>query len=287
VGTFGLPLGGMLVGLGVWLLIAVLSGWVDVAAFSRSQRHVGRRATLQMSATPHQLLSGIAVALGLFVLTRWWALAVVSLIGSVLFSGKFPRRAIASQTIEASVALATWAERVRDSVRAGAALTTAFHAAARSCPPLITGAAQRLADDASTIGITAALLRFGTALDVGAADQIVMALIVAEQKGGRELPSLLGAEIDAIRHEVAVEKEEAGIRQRVRTAIRVIVATIMISVVGYRFLSRTFLLPYNSMQGQMVLLIAGAIILASLGRIVKLAERAPRARLFDPAAVSK
>ncbi len=275
---------GVLIGAGVWVLAMLAAGRGDI--FEREEQSVRSKANRE-KVTPKQLLIALVAASVIYYVTSWWAVFPIVITGTLMFAGKFPRRAVVSKDVAAGEALAGWAERVRDSVQAGTGLVSAFHAAARSCQPIIADNASDLADDASQVGISPALVRFSGRIGLGSADSLVMAMIVAEQRGGRELVSLLNSEIDAIRHELAVEREESGIRQRYRTAVRIIIATMGVSMIGYRLLSPTFMRPYNSFNGQIVLLIVGAVMLASLGRIVKLSQRLVRERIFDPSLLAE
>jgi hypothetical protein len=282
--TLTMVAAGLLIGAGVWVIAMLASGRGDI--FEREERSLRSKANRER-VTPKQLLVALVASLIIYYVTSWWAVFPIVMTGTLMFAGKFPRRALVSKDVAAGEALAGWAERVRDSVQAGTGLVSAFHAAARSCQPIIADNASDLADDASNIGISPALIRFSGRVGLGSADSLVMAMIVAEQRGGRELVSLLNSEIDAIRHELAVEREESGIRQRYRTAVRIIVATMGISTVGYRLLSPAFMQPYNGFNGQIVLLIVGGVMLASLGRIVKLSQRLARERIFDPALLAE
>lgn len=276
---------GLLMGAGVWvvLMLAIGRGDIfDIQVTSSRAKSIDRQR-----ASARQLLGGLVASLLIYLVTSWWAVFPIAMTGTMLFAGKFTRRTSESKDMAAGEALASWAERVRDAVQAGTGLVSAFHAAARSCAPSIADEAADLADDASKIGISPALVRFSGRIGLGSADALVMAMIVAEQRGGRELVSLLNSEIEAIRHELAVEREENGIRQRYRTAVRIIVVTMVVSMVGYRALSPSFMQPYDSFGGQVVLLILGSVMLASLGRIVRLSQRLRRERLFDPSLLAE
>jgi hypothetical protein len=275
---------GLLIGAGVWILAMLAAGRGDI--FEREEKSIRAKANRE-KVTAKQLLIAVISSAIIYYVTSWWAVFPIVIVGTIMFAGKFPRRALVSKDVAAGEALAGWAERVRDSVQAGTGLVSAFHAAARSCQPIIAQNATDLADDASQIGISPALVRFSGRIGLGSCDSLVMAMIVAEQRGGRELVSLLNSEIDAIRHELSVEREESGIRQRYRTAVRIIIATMGISMIGYRLLSPTFMEPYNLFSGQIVLLVVGAVMLASLGRIVKLSQRLVRERIFDPALLAE
>ena len=273
--------GGVLAGAGVWLLAMTLLG--KTPSFELKRSEPGTRRWIR--ATPRQAAVGVLVAVVIALVTRWWALSPAIIVGALAFSGRFGKRAEDSEHMAKAEALATWCERLRDAVDAGAGLVAALNTAARTAPDAIATPARRLADQASTVGISPALVEFSRTVRHGSADSMVMAMIVAEHRGGKELVSLLSGEIKAIRHELLIEKEENGIRQRYRTAVRILVGLMLGSVVVYRLISTTFLQPYRTATGQGVLLVLSFGVLASLRQIVRLSERADRERLFDPARI--
>jgi tight adherence protein B len=275
--------GGVLAGLGIWVASMAISGkWSFERKASRSSASNGKLIT----AEPRQILAGAAVSLIVFVITGWAVMVPAIMIGTLRFGSSFTRRAGDAEDVQLSEALATWCERVRDATQAGAGMVASLHAAARSAPTAIEPAARELAQAASTVGVTPALLGFARRLPSGVADSMVMAMVLAEQRGGRELVSLLAGEIDAIRHELAIQKEETAIRSRYRTAVRIVTAVIICSMVGYRLISPDFLAPYSTFSGQLFLAFLSAGVLASLQRMVSLAKRVDRVRLFDPASVA-
>jgi tight adherence protein B len=274
--------GGVLAGLGVWVAGMALTGrW----SFDRKSARPNRDGKL-ITAEPRQVIAGAAVALTVYAVTGWVVMVPAILVGTLRFGSSFARRSADADDVQLSEALATWCERVRDATQAGAGMVASLHAAARSAPAAIEPAAKELAQAASTVGVTPALLGFARRLPSGVADSMVMAMVLAEQRGGRELVSLLAGEVEAIRHELAIQKEETAIRSRYRTAVRIVTAVIVVSMVGYRLLSPDFLDPYSSFSGQVFLGFLSIGVLASLQRIVSLSRRVDRVRLFDPASVA-
>jgi tight adherence protein B len=265
--------------LGVWVTILGATGRLRL---DRAVTVTSTKRFRWITGTTRQVVGALMVAGFTVAVTRWWALFPIIVGGTVLFGGRFSKRAGVAASMEAAEALAVWCERVRDTLGAGAGLTAAFHAAARSSHDVLAGPANRLAERASSSGVGPALIEFGAEVNHPSADSMVMALMLAEQRGGKELISLLGAEVESIRHELAVEREEDAVRSRYRTAVRIIVAVMLVSIQVYRLLSKTFLAPYDSLTGQIVLFVLGLIVLVALWRLAQLSERAERERLFDP-----
>jgi tight adherence protein B len=271
--------GGSMCALGVWVTILGATGRLRL---DRAVTVTSTKRFRWITGTTRQVVGALMVAGFTVAVTRWWALFPIIVGGTVLFGGRFSKRAGVAASMDAAEALAVWCERVRDTLGAGAGLTAAFHAAARSSHDVLAGPANRLAERASSSGVGPALIEFGAEVNHPSADSMVMALMLAEQRGGKELISLLGAEVESIRHELAVEREEDAVRSRYRTAVRIIVAVMLVSIQVYRLLSKTFLAPYDSLTGQIVLFVLGLIVLVALWRLAQLSERAERERLFDP-----
>lgn len=273
-------LGGAVAAAGVWLAVLGATGRFRL---DRQQVIITDQKRFRwITGTTRQVVGSLLVSGFTVAVTRWWALAPIIVGGTVLFGGRFSKRTGVGESMLTGEALAVWCERVRDTLGAGAGLTAAFHAAARSSHNVLAGPANRLAERSSSSGVGPALIEFGAEVNHPSADSMVMALMLAEQRGGKELISLLGSEVDAIRHELAVEREEDAVRSRYRTGVRIIVAVMLVSIQVYRLLSREFLAPYDSFAGQVVLFVLGLIVLVALWRLAQLSERATRERLFDP-----
>jgi tight adherence protein B len=276
-----IALGGALCGAGLWLGVLGVLGRFRFTPPSGAAR-VGKKRGRWFTGTPRQLLGALAIG-GITVgVTKWWSLFPIIVGGTAMFGGRFSKRGDVTSSMQAGEALAVWCERVRDTLAAGAGVTAAFHAAARSSHASLAGPATRLAERASSSGVAPALLEFGTEVNHPSADSMVMALMLAEQRGGKELISLLASEVESIRHELAVEREEDAVRSRYRTGVRIIVTVMLVSIQVFRLLSRSFLAPYDSFAGQIVLFVLGLIVLAALGRLAQLSQRSERERLFDP-----
>lgn len=176
-------------------------------------------------------------------------------------------------------AVATWTEGLRDTLSAAAGLEQSILATAPAAPVAIRPEVQGLAA-AIRRGerLPPALRRLADDLAGPLADLVVAALILAAQRQGRALADLLGSLAAAAREQAGMRLRTAASRARVRTTVRVIVATTLVMAAGLIVLNRGYLAPYDSTIGQLVLLLIGALFAAGfwwLSRISTLTE-APR-----------
>lgn len=243
-----------------------------------------RRATPAHHA---RLLGAAAGGLSAAALTRWpvaallTAAAVWALPG-VLGPDREHQRAVAR--IEA---IATWAELLRDTLSSAAGLEQAITATAPVTPQPIRPQVQALA--AAVRGgarLPDALRVFAADLANPVADLVVRALTQAAGYHGGQLSHCLTSL-------AATARELAGIRMRVatkraatRTAARVITGTAVAMVAGLILLNRGFLAPYQTLTGQVVLLVVGAVFAGGFWWLAR-ASRVPEPpRVLEPGRAS-
>ncbi|MGY4898619.1 type II secretion system F family protein [Micromonospora aurantiaca (nom. illeg.)] len=212
------------------------------------------------AADRSRLLAAVVGGLAAAALTRWpvaalLAAAAVWALPRVLGPDREHTRAVAR--IEA---VATWAELLRDTLSSAAGLEQAITATAPVTPQPIRLQVQALA--AAVRGgarLPDALRVFAADLADPTADLVVRALTQAAGYHGGQLSQCLTSL-------AATARELSGIRMRVatkraatRTAARVITGTAVAMVAGLILLNRGFLAPYQTLAGQLVLLVVGGV----------------------------
>jgi Flp pilus assembly protein TadB len=165
-----------------------------------------------------------------------------------------------SRQVARTQGIAVWAEQLRDTLAAAAGLEQAIVATAATAPAAIR----------AEIGLLAARVerreRLGPALraladdvDDPRADLVIGALLLASEHQARQLSGLLGQLAATARAQVdMLGRIEVG-RARMRTTMRVVVATSLVFAAGLVIFNRPFLHPYNTATGQLVLLAIGGI----------------------------
>lgn len=256
------------VGTGGWLLIR---GWR--ASPTRRPRRVRshRREHRSLQATA---AAGAGVAGG--VLTGWVvgallvALAVWSL-PTLLARDKAHIRRVAR--IEA---IATWAEMMRDTLAAAAGLEQAILASAAVAPTSIHAEVTALAVRLETGQRLAPSLRqLADDLADPTADLVISALLLASTQQARNVSDLLGSLATTAREQAAMRMRIEASRARSRTTVRIIVTTTTAFAGVLVLLNRDYLTAYDTLTGQLVLLMTGALFAAgflALTRIATVAE---------------
>ncbi|MEU6379279.1 type II secretion system F family protein [Streptomyces sp. NPDC046909] len=156
--------------------------------------------------------------------------------------------------------VAGWTEMLRDTLAAAAGLEQAILATAPAAPeavrPQVTDLATRLEHGER---LSPALRRLADDLDDPTADLVIAALILASEHQARQLASLLGELAATARAQVEMRhRVEAG-RTRTRTTMRVVVITALTFAGVLILFNPQFLTPYDSMTGQLILLLIGAL----------------------------
>ena len=267
---------GAAVGLGLWLLFAAATGWS--APFEELRRSWERHGV----RSPRRWATAIGVGAAVLVITRWPIAAPATVIGVVVFAGRFGSIASSRAMTARSEAVASWAETLRDTIVAGAGLPQALVTAARLPPPALAKELRRLADHVEGRGVQRALTEF--AVDVGhpAADVLVVALVTANRHGAADLVSLISTQVEATRHEVDLVLETEAGRARYRTGVRIMLGALGLFALGLQILQRDFLRPYDTWGGQAVLAVLATVILGALGLLSSMGRQRQAARFFAP-----
>ncbi|MBW3642404.1 MAG: pilus assembly protein TadB [Actinobacteria bacterium] len=229
------------------------------------QRWVGTTGVARMAAA-----TGAAVAVAL--LTGWLAGAV--LVAGAVFAA--PRllggRASRQASIARTEAIASWTEMVRDSIAAASGLEEAILATAPVAPSAIAVEVGLLVRRLEHQSLPDALAAFGEEVAHPSADLVVAALTIAATMEASDLTGLLSRLADAIRGEARMRiRVEVG-RTRVRTATKVIVGVVAVTIVFLAVVNREYLAAYDSSGGQLVLLVVGAIFAAGGWLLLRMAE---------------
>jgi tight adherence protein B len=245
-----------LLGAGVGLgLVLAWAGWRGVA-FPRPARSPARpkveRATLRLG-----LAAGAAVVVGaatgwpvgalLAGLAGWWLPRLL---------GGTKGRAEVLARIEA---VAGWAEMLRDTMAGAAGLEQAIVATAAVAPLPIRAEVATLAVRLEGERLAPALRGFADEVADPTMDLVVAALVLAAEHQASRLGELLGSLAQAARDQATMRlRVEAG-RARSRTSVKVVVGVTAGLALGLAVLNRSYLAPYDTTLGQLVLALVGAM----------------------------
>lgn len=156
-------------------------------------------------------------------------------------------------TVERLDAMAEWTRSLSGVLSAGVGLEQALAAAGRSTPAAIKPEVDRLIARLRARWSTEDALRaFADELDDPTGDLIAAALILGARRRGAGLAAVLDGLAESVSNEVNVRRQIEIERDRPRTTARW-VTLISVLVLGLLAVNGTYLAPYSSPLGQMVL----------------------------------
>jgi tight adherence protein B len=184
----------------------------------------------------------------------------------------------ASRAIEKAESLEEWTRRLADVLVVGVGLEQAIAATVRTCPetirPQVSGLAARLS---ARRPVEAALRSFADDLDDAAGDLITATLILGSRRRGPGLAKVLTAVADSLAEEVGMRRKVEAERAKPRTTARA-VTLITLGVVAVGALNGSYLQPYGTPLGQLVLATLSAGFVGALAwmHALTIAQPAPR-----------
>lgn len=280
---------GAVVGLGVTLLVLGVRGVerpvarpVDGPLDRRGWRE--RLAVWRHQRMAPRLAGAMVVGLLAGLFTGWPAAAVLAgLAVWALPSITGPDREHARQVARIE-AVAVWAEMLRDTLASAAGLQQAILATAETAPGAIRTEVHALRDRIEDGQRLADALR-GFARDLAdpTGDLVVVALVQAAERQARNLGDLLGALATSARDQATMRLRVAAGQARTRTSVRTIVGGTVAMAVGLVLINRTYLDPYDTLAGQLVLSLIGGMFAAGLIWLDRIArpKQAPRVLAGD------
>jgi tight adherence protein B len=267
---------GLLFGLGI---VGVALSWPGSRLDASSSGHVGR---FREGARRNAPLIGLAAVAGLVAgyLTGWPV--ALPIVGAAVFGlPKLFGQTSSSVSIVKIQAIATWTEMLQGTMAASAGLGQAIIATAPLSPPPIRNATNRLSARLSAgMHPRGALLQFADELEDPCADRVVCALQLAISSRAQHLGELLLALADSTRDEVALRLRIETSRASLRSGVRTVLIFSVAFAAALCLFARTYLAPFGSGQGQVVLLLVGTLYGCGLTFMVAMARPTVAARLL-------
>lgn len=233
---------------------------------------------------------GVAVVAGILILvaTRW----VVAGIGVGLLAYNW--RSLSGATSERLAiarleGLATWTESLRDTIAGAVGLEQAIPSSTRIATPAIREPLLKLVDRLHTrMPMPDALRLFATDLDDSSADLIIAALIINSRLRGPGLRDLLGALSGSVREELDMRRKVSAERRSTRRSVQIVIGVSVGMAVILALVDRSFLAPYSSPFGQLVLALIAVLYGLGIGWLRRLARfESPQRLLGDGAASAR
>lgn len=152
-------------------------------------------------------------------------------------------------------ALAVWIEQLRDTLAGARGLEQAVVATSETAPILIRPAVARLAARLDLESLGNAARSFSAELDHSMVDFVTAVLVTASEQQVRDVGALLSQLAECCRDESRMRTRVWVSRARTRSAVRIISTVVSLFVVGLVVFNRSYLEPYGSPAGTVVLMV--------------------------------
>ncbi|HVX43784.1 MAG TPA: type II secretion system F family protein [Mycobacteriales bacterium] len=250
--ALGAILGGAICGGGLLLFIASLVGWIPPRDDSKPPALAG----IQLSRVGQQILIAAVATILTFLITGWIVAAIAAaLLG--FFGRSFVGGARASRAeMQRLEELASWTESLRDTIAGAVGLEQAIPASINATGPALRRHVVLLVDRLRTREPLAdALMKFAADLDDPSADLIISALILNARLRGPGLRDVLGSLSNAARQELEMRGRIEASRRSTRRSVQIIIGITVAVVLGLTLLNPTYVQPYDSALGQIILIV--------------------------------
>ena len=220
-----------------------------------------------------RLAIAVFVAALVGVLTRWPVGALLAGIAAYALPKALGSNKDAERALARTEAVAIWAELLRDNMSAAAGLEQAIIVTAPFAPAAIKEDIDEL-----TAGLRlghrlpVALNALRDRLDDRTGRLVVRALLQASQRQSRDLAKLLTELASRARARANLRLKIAPGHAKIRTNARIITGFTLVMAAGLIVLNPGFLRPYDSLAGQLVLVVVGAVFAAGFLGIARLAK---------------
>jgi Flp pilus assembly protein TadB len=231
------------------------------------------------------LLLAVTVGVACVVVTRWPVAGIVGA-GAAYGLPRLLRQTSGAVSIAKIEAVATWTEMLQGTLAASAGIGQAIMATAELSPTPIRPATELLAAQLrSGSHPRDALLQFAESVGDPCADRVVCSLLLAFTSRAQRLGDLLQALADSTREEASLRLRIETSRASVRSGVRTVVVFSVAFAAGLAVLARSYLAPFAGAEGQVVLLVVGALYAGGLTLMVALARPPASVRLLGDSVV--
>jgi Flp pilus assembly protein TadB len=277
--TLVLIVAGAGIGAGIWLVVWGLTVTDAPPAASRLKARypdIGVRLAG----------SGVAGAIAL-VTTRWPVAVIAALALGFFFRDVFVGGDRSAAEVDRSVAVASWAEMLRDTLSASSGLEEAITATAPLAAPSIQPALAGLTSRLGRVPLAVGLADFADNLADSTADLVASALILGAQGEAQHLGELLTALAESARDDASMRLGVSAARASTQTSVRVVAGITIAMVVGLLVLNRSYLEPYQGAGGQAVLAVVFALFAGGLFWLQSMSRFKTPERFLAPQAERK
>jgi Flp pilus assembly protein TadB len=250
---------GAVLGLGLFTAVLAVVGLPE-----RAPGRPGRaRASLRQGTT--RLVRGAAAGFLTLVATQW----VVAGVAIGLLTAYWDRVAGSSSAEKNAItrleALASWTESLRDTIAGAIGLEQAIPATAANAGASIRPSLNLLVDRLRIREpLPSALSAFSDDLADPSADVVCAALILNARLRGPGLREVLTALASSIREELDMRRRIEASRRSIRRSVQIVLAIVLGVMGSLSILNREYVEPFDSLAGQLVLLVVAMLLSGGL-----------------------
>lgn len=240
------------------------------------------RSPMRARLRPYAPQTAGAVGVGVISgLVTGWAVAVPIGIAAGAGLPVLFRRTAGTVAVTKIEAVAAWTEMLQSTLAASAGLSQAIVATAPRSPMPIRAETTRLAALLEAGAAPEdALLQFADGVADPSADRVVCALLLSFRSRGQRLGEVLTALAESTRQEVALRLRIETSRASVRSSVRTVLVFSVAFAAGLVLLARSYLAPFGTPTGQLVLLLVATLYASGLSAMVALARPPAPLRLL-------
>jgi Flp pilus assembly protein TadB len=246
----------------------------------------GSRRNLRASTVRSSLLAGVG-GLAAALVTGWpvaFVLVAVAIYGLPRLFGQ----SAASVSVAKIEAIANWTEMLQGTLAASAGLNQAIMATAPLAPLAIREQTLALSGRLGAgMHPRDALLLYGDELGDPCADRVICSLILAVTSRAQRLGDLLAALADSTREEVALRLRVETSRSSIRSGVRTVVVFSVLFAAALAVLAHTYLAPFGTPTGQLVLALVGILYAGGLTLMVVMSRPPAPVRLLGSEVVEQ
>ncbi|WP_433615345.1 type II secretion system F family protein [Dactylosporangium sp. CA-139114] len=273
---------------GLLLVWFGLAGRDDGAADLDVESRWSRWRSAQGPVDRRRVALCVTVGVAVAMVTRWPVAAVLSTAGAWVLPQLIGPDREHTRRVARIEAIAVWTESLRDNLSGAAGLEQAIAASAIESPESIRDEVTRLATRLHrSWRLPDALRAFAAELADPTADLVVAGLAMAARGAAGQLGDVLGELAASARAKVASRQRIAASRKRNRTSARVIVGATLAMAGLLALLNRGYLTPFDSAQGQLVLLAAGGCFAMAFFWLARLMRDQDSARILAGVAATE
>ncbi|WP_084729596.1 type II secretion system F family protein [Streptacidiphilus neutrinimicus] len=273
--TFAATGCGALLGVGVVTAYCGVAGIPLTRLLPREALIGGRKRSHGLGRNPAGLRVLVCAATGVAAaaVSGWPVLGLIAAWAAWALPGLLGPDREHRQRLAQVEAVAAWTEQLRDTLSAAAGLTQAVRATGPLAPvPIRPQVGAMVARMDGGVPLATALREFANELADPLADLVVVALVTASRRQSGRLTELLAALADTTREQARARLRVHTSQARVRTAQRIITGVALAMPVGLMLLDASFMSPFGTAAGQLVLLWIALVFAAGFAMIRRLAR---------------